>query len=147
MGRSRVVLDAPELVNAWVAQKGGGRAHEGSYTALGLCCGEGKLVGGLVFYDANPFNCFVNIALTPGAYWRPLLLAGLRYTFSQLALRRLTFVVRADNLPSITLIRDLGSQHEATLRGAGNDGEDLHIFMLSPETCTIWRKLHGKECR
>lgn len=141
---SRVILGAGSAVNAWVNQRGGGLAHQGSYTSLGLIDPHGALVGALVFYDANFCNCFVNIALEPGVFWRPLLNAGLRYAFGQLSLRRLTFVVRADNLASIRLIRDLGSQHEATLRGAGNNGEDLHIFMLSPETCPIWSKLSGQ---
>lgn len=145
MERSRLVFGFRTLVNDWVASKGGGRAWEGSYSTLGLEKG-GALVGGLVFYDANGTNCFVNIALTRGVYWGPLLRAGLLYTFDQLALRRLTFVVRASNIASIRLIRDLGSQHEATLRGAGTEGEDLHIFMLSPENCTIWSKLRGKRC-
>ena len=145
MGRSaRVILDNRELVNDWIAERGGGRCHPGSYSTLGLVDVHGRLIGGLAFYDANAHNCFVNVALTPGCPWKPLLFAGLRYTFAQLALRRLTFVVREGNIPSINLIRDLGSQHEATLRGAGNEGEDLHIFMLSPETCPIWRKLRGQ---
>jgi hypothetical protein len=141
MARSKLLFGHNSLVNAWIGARGAGECPEGSYQAIGLVHLEKGLVGGLAFYNANKYNCYANIALLPGVYWRPLLHCGLLYAFSQLALRRLTFLVSSDNIRSISLVTALGAVHEATLREAGSEGEDLHIYALFAESCPMWRKL------
>jgi RimJ/RimL family protein N-acetyltransferase len=146
MAHFEIVLDAANIVNAWVRDHGGGYAPVDECRAMGLLRDK-ELVGGLVAYWYNGKNCYINIALLPGVPFRRLLYAGLRYAFGQLALRRLTFIVSSANLPSIQLVTGLGSEREATLREAGSEGEDLHIYALFVENCLIWSRLHGNRRR
>src|SRR5574343_1662305 len=139
------VLRQPDLVNAWVDYQGGGRAWPESYEAFGVARGQ-ELVAGLVFYDYNGSGAFVNVAVTDRRAFRRLLRLGFAYAFEQLALHRLTFVIACDNLPSIALARALGATHEATLREAGREKVDLHIYALFAESCELWRRLRGKKC-
>lgn len=139
---SKWVLDKL-AINAWIASQGGGSAWPGSYEAIGLSK-DGEIVAGLVFYDTNGHNCFVNIAVTDTSVLRKLLRLGFGYVFSQLKLHRLTFVISCDNLRSIELVIRLGAVHEATLREAGKEKEDLHIFALFRESCPMWRRFSGQ---
>lgn len=138
-----LIWDCPEVINEWVAQHGGGKAPKGACTALGYTDSEGQLYAGLVFWEANGAHCLVNIALSSGVFPRALLHAGLLYTFSQLKLKRLTFIIAEGNIPSIELVRRLGAIPEATLRDADVNG-NLLIYALFPDNCTIWSKLNGK---
>lgn len=137
-----LIWDQPERVNSWIGDRNGGRAFPGSYQALGWER-DGRLVGGLAFVASNGRNCFVNIALENKVFPPGLLKAGLRYSFEQLKLLRLTFCVDSENIASQTLVRNLGAIHEATLQDAGNPG-DMLIFALFPENCNIWRKINGQ---
>jgi len=141
-----LILSNPDWVNSWVYAHGGGRAWPESFTALGWFRPGAGLTGGLVFYDATPVNCFVNIAILPGTYARGLIFAGLRYAFGQLGLRRLTFAIDSDNIPSISLVHGLGARLEATLQGVRLNGDTL-IYKLSPEECKLWRIISGQEQR
>lgn len=141
---SKWVLDKT-AINAWVQAKGGGSAWPGSYEAIGLSR-NGSLVSGLVFYDSNGINCFVNIAVIDPSTLRKLLRLGFGYVFGQLKLHRLTFVISCDNLPSIQLVTRLRAVHEATLREAGREKEDLHIFALFRQSCPMWSHFSGKIC-
>lgn len=131
-------------INDWVGNRGGGFQADGHYTALGWTDGH-RIVGGLIFYSANPVNCYVNFALEPGYNPRGLLRAGLRYVFRQLGLRRLTFFISSANIASISFVKALGAIHEATLRGAEPEG-DLLIYALFPDSCPLWSRIRGKEC-
>jgi RimJ/RimL family protein N-acetyltransferase len=131
-------------VNAWIDAQGGGAAWPTSYEAFGVAQG-GCLVAGLAFYDFNGTNAFANIAIADRMVFRRLLRLGLAYAFEQLALHRLTFIVRSDNIQSIKLVTALGAGHEATLREAGREKVDLHIYALFAESCEMWRKLRGKK--
>lgn len=138
-----LVWDQSEIINSWVAQRGGGRVFPGACTALGWENEQGKLVAGLVFHECNGAHVMVNIALEGGKFPRPLLKAGLFYVFAQLKVKRLTFTIASDNIRSQTLVRKLGAIPEATLRDALPDG-DLLIFALFPSDCKIWSRLNGK---
>lgn len=141
-----LIWDCPDLINEWVAVRLGGFAHPGKCTALGWVS-EGKLVGGLVFYDSNGQHCMVNIALENGHFPLPLLKTGLEYTFKQLQLKRLTFIISEGNMPSINLVTRLGATLEATLRAADKTGGNLLIYALFPSDCKIWSRLNGKILR
>ncbi len=146
MARFELVFGQEEWVNRWVGSRGVGEAFPQSYTAIGWAR-EGELVGGLVFHTANRHNCWANIALAPGVPFRRLLHAGLVYAFGQLALRRLTFSVSSSNLPSIKFVKALGADHEATLREAGSDREDILLFALFPESCPQWSRINEQRRR
>lgn len=141
-----LIWEDPKPVHDWVDAQGGGHCAPGTYSAIGYVEG-GELTGGLVFYNANKKNVFVNIALAGGKFPRPLLRAGLFYVFHQLALRRLTFIISPENIRSQNLVTRLGARREATLREAGDDGRDLYIYSLFPEDCYIWSVLNGKILR
>lgn len=132
-----------DYINTWIAEQGGGQAWRGSFEAIGLAK-EGELVGGLVFYDFNNTNCHVNIAVTDAFTLRKLLRLGFGYVFGQLGAHRLTFVINSDNLASIRLVLGLGAVHEATLREAGREKVDLHIYALFRESCLMWSRFRGK---
>lgn len=136
-------FDGP-AVNTWIAAQGGGQAWPTSYCAFGVHC-NGSIVAGLAFYDSNGTNAFVNIAVRDPAVLRRLLRLGLAYAFEQLALHRLTLVIASDNIASIDLASALGAKHEATLREAGREKVDMHVYALFAESCELWRKLRGKK--
>jgi RimJ/RimL family protein N-acetyltransferase len=141
-----LIWDCPDVINDWVSTRGGGRAYPGHCSAFGWVV-DGKLVGGIVFTDFNGAQCLANIALDHHTFPRALLHAGLSYTFSQLQLRRLTFVIKEANLASQELVRRLGAVPEATLRDADIDG-NLLIYALFPDDCKIWSRLkNGKKLR
>lgn len=138
-----LVWDCPDVINEWVAVRGGGYAPAGKCTALGWVS-DNQLVGGLVFYDSNGQHCMVNIALDHGLFPLPLLKTGLEYVFKQLQLKRLTFLISEGNMPSINLVTRLGATLEATLREADKTGGNLLIYALFPSDCKIWSRLNGK---
>jgi RimJ/RimL family protein N-acetyltransferase len=140
-----LISEPKEIINDWVAERGGGRAHENSYRALAWVSEE-EIQAGLVFYDFNPKNCLVNLAIKNNFFPKTLLKAGLFYAFNQLALRRLTFLISSVNIPSQNLVRRLGAIPEATLREADPSGDTL-IFALFPENCKIWSRFNGKIVR
>lgn len=141
-----IIWDSPEVINTWVAERGGGRAFPGSCTALGWADETGRLKGGLVFHNCNGAQVEVNIALEDGVFPKKLLETGLKYVFSQLQVKRLTFLVKAINIPSQNLVRRLGAVHEATLRDADISGNML-IYALFPENCKIWSRISGQRRR
>jgi RimJ/RimL family protein N-acetyltransferase len=134
--------DRPEEINAFVAANGGGWECPDSYTALGSER-DGKIIGGIVYSKYNGAHCLCNIALLPGYNHKRLIISGLHYGFSQLKLKRLTFIVASSNIASQTFVRHLGASLEATLLGADISG-DLLIYSLFPETCPLWRRFYGK---
>lgn len=139
-----LIWDSPNAINDWVAERGGGRANPGFCTALGWADSAGTLCAGLVFSDCNGASINVNIALDGGIFPRILLEAGLFYVFSQLQLKRLTFVIKEANIRSQNLVRRLGAVPEATLRDAHPSGNML-IYALFPEDCKIWSRVkNGK---
>jgi len=139
-----LIWDCPDVINDWVAVRGGGRAYPGNCSALGWTV-DGVLTAGLVFTDSNGAQCLANIALDGRVFPRTLLHAGLSYAFGQLQLRRLTFIIKEANIASQELVRRLGAIPEATLRDADIDG-NLLIYALFPADCKIWSRLqNGKK--
>ena len=107
---------------------------------------DGELLGGITWGTYNGAHCTCTIALAPGHNPIHFLTQGLNYSFSQLALRRLTFIVDEGNISSINLCTKLGAILEATLRAASPDG-DLLIFALFPENCKLWKRFDEKRRR
>lgn len=140
-----LIWEPKEVINDWVAEHRGGKAYPGSYQALAWVAEE-EIQAGLVFYDYNTKNCLVNLALSKSFFPKSLLHACLSYSFNQLALRRLTFLISSANIPSQNLVRRLGAIPEATLREADPNGDTL-IFALFPENCKIWSRFNGKILR
>lgn len=140
-----LIWDQPEVINDWIATRGGGRAHSGKCTALGWER-DNRLVAGIVYHDSNGAHCMANIAIDGGVFPPGLVKAGLTYAFGQLKLRRLTFIIQAGNIRSQKLCAGLGAIPEATLRDADISG-DLLIYALFPANCPIWSRINGKRER
>lgn len=141
-----LVWEPANAIGEWIHQNGGGFAFPGSYTAIGQVH-HGELVGGITWSHHNGKQCLCNIALKPSdANPRALIRAGIFYSFGQLGLRRLTFMVSSANLPSQRFVRKLGAILEATLREADPSG-DMLIFALFPENCKIWSRIRERQQR
>jgi RimJ/RimL family protein N-acetyltransferase len=133
-----LILDQPQRVNEFIRDNNGGFEPSNQFTAIGEIR-NGELIGGVVFNNYNKAHVMCNIALLPQCFPRALLLAVLRYAFKQLAVKRLTFLVKSSNLRSINFVKKFGATLEATLQGADPDG-DLLLFALWPENCPLWRR-------
>jgi len=137
-----LVWDSAEIINEWVASRGGGYAAPGNCKALGWER-DNRLVAGIVYHQSNGAHCLANIALDNGVFPPGLLKAGLTYPFGQLKLRRLTFIIEEGNIRSQKLCASLGAIPEATLRDADISG-NLLIYALFPANCPIWSRINGK---
>lgn len=140
-----LISHSPERVNKWIQARDGGYAAPGCFTSLAWE-EDGELLGGITWGTYNGAHCTCTIAIVPGKNPIRFLTEGLAYSFSQLALRRLTFIVESDNIASINLCTKLGAIHEATLRSASPKG-DLLIFALFPENCRLWKRFDEKRRR
>lgn len=140
-----LISHSPERINKWIQSRNGGYAAPGCFTSLGWE-EDGELLGGITWGTYNGAHCTCTIALAPGHNPIHFLTQGLNYSFSQLALRRLTFIVDEGNISSINLCTKLGAILEATLRAASPDG-DLLIFALFPENCKLWKRFDEKRRR
>lgn len=138
-----LVWSHPDEINEWVSSQNGGRAHPGLCAALGWV-EDGVITAGVVFHDSNGSHCLTNIAITGKRFPVLLLKASLRYAFGQLQLRRLTFIIREGNMPSINLVTRLGAVQEATLLEADINGGNMLIYALFPQNCNIWSRINGK---
>jgi len=136
-----LVLDRPEEVNAFLETLDVAECP-GSFQAIGDFR-DGKCIAGVLLHRVNSRNGWANIGILPGYFPRGLLVAFFAYTFGQLALSRLTFLVGSVNLRSIRFCRHLGATLEATLQGADDSG-DLLIFSLLPDNCYLWSR-YGKK--
>lgn len=139
----RIVWDQPERVMRFVAARTGEDAYR-DYTAVGLEH-DGELVAGVVFtlYTGVNGAVMMHVASDGSRHWmtRSYLSACFRYPFVQLQCRRVTGLVRADNLAAQHFDEHLGFKHEGLLREGCNDGTDLILYGMLRSEC---RFLEGK---
>ena len=140
-----LIWEEPNLIGKWLAEQGAGNLAPGTFTAIAYLQG-GEIVGAVAFYNSNGSHCLVNLAMKYGRFPRALLHASLFYAFKQLGLKRVTFLIEADNIRSQKLLVHLGGKREATLREAGING-DLFIYALFPKDCYIWSRINGQKLR
>lgn len=130
-------------LNEWIRSQGGGFAPPGAFAAMGWET-AGRIRGAITWSAYNGKHCLCTIAVADGSLPLPLIREGLLYSFSQLALRRLTFIVSSANIRSQSLVRRLGATLEATLRDADPSGDAL-IFALFPEDCKLWSRFDERQ--
>jgi RimJ/RimL family protein N-acetyltransferase len=139
------LVNCDDAVGAWVYSKLGCRWLQGLGVAFGVADDYG-IACGLTFSDWNGPNVYVGVAVDRPTGFKWLLESGMKYAFGQLGCTRLTFMTESSNIKSVRLQERLGAVREATLTGAGRNGDDILISRLTPDNY-IWRRLNGIERR
>lgn len=98
---------------------------------------DGQVMGCALYTDYSPNNLFAHIAGTPGKRWmtREFLHEIFKYPFLTAGVQRITAWIDANNERSIRLVEHFGFEREATLRRAGNEGGDVHLYVMFKEGC------------
>lgn len=139
----RIVWDQPERVMQFVAERTGEAAYR-DYTAIGLER-DGELVAGVVFtlYTGPGGAVMMHVASDGRRHWMTpaFLSASFRYPFMQMECRRVTGLVRADNVDAQRFDEHLGFKREGLIRQGCNDGTDLILYGMLKSEC---RFLEGK---
>lgn len=149
----RIILDRPDIIGPWVAQRSGGTWADGQGTAIGLGDENGVVIGGVLYEQYNGASLVTHIAGVPGTNWMtPRFLQTIfAYPFVQLNVRKIISPVASGNLPSRRFCENLGFTIEATLEEAHPDGS-LLLYTMSKQQCR-WHNLferrlhHGKTLR
>lgn len=107
--------------------------------ALGLVHG-GVIVAGVLYEGWAGRNVWMHIAIEPGAIVSPRWARyAFAYPFDELGCRRITAEVAAGNAECRRLVERIGFKVEATLAGAAADEQDLLLYRLVREDCTLLR--------
>lgn len=133
-----LILDRPDEVGAWVADRLNGQWWPGRGVGLGLAQ-KGHLIAGAAYTQDNGVSVQVDLAVAhPHALTRAFMHAFLWYPFVQLKRRKVIAQIGCKNDPSSRFAEHLGFKREATLSDACPDG-DLWIYTLTAPDCT-WRE-------
>lgn len=131
----KTIYGQDDRVSRWVAE----RIDEefiGKVNTLGLE-EDGKLIAGVVFNQYTGPGIMAHVAADPTKRWmnRDFLYRAFAYPFIQLECRRVTGLVRVDNLPAQKFDEHLGFKREGVLRQACDDGSDLIVYGMLREEC------------
>ncbi len=98
---------------------------------------DGEIVGAVLYQDFNGHNIFVHQAAVPGRRWatRDFLYWTMHYPFVQLGATRMTGWVEEDNIYVQKFNEHLGFRREATLTGAGQNGQNVHLYVMHRDDC------------
>lgn len=98
---------------------------------------DGEIVAAIVYQDPNASNVFMHVAAKPNTRWitRDLIYYTFHFPFVQMGLRRVTGWVESTNYQAIRFDENLGFKREATLKGAGQDGQDVYLYTMFRENC------------
>ncbi len=98
---------------------------------------DGELVAGVLYDGFTGSNIWMHVAAEPSRRWmtREYLRYCFYYPFVELGVRRISGQVAAGNARARAFDEHLGFRHEATLRGAGPDGDDLLIYVMWRDEC------------
>lgn len=112
------------------------------YAAIGLER-NGELIAGVLFDNKSGANIHMHVASNGTRHWMtPAYMAAcFRYAFVQSECKRITGLVRADNVDAQRFDEHLGFKREGQLRAACTDGTDLIIYGMLKEEC---RYIEGK---
>jgi RimJ/RimL family protein N-acetyltransferase len=131
----RVIYGENDRVVSWVAQRIDEQRFEG---AIGIGLEEdGELIAGVVFNMYTGPSICMHVAAVPGKRWmtREYLWRCFAYPFVQLECRRITGLVRVDNLEAQKFDEHLGFKREGLLRQACDDGTDMILYGMLKSEC------------
>ena len=130
-----IILDQQERILAWMQKQVDSPRFLPD--AKGVALEEdGELIAGVAFENWTGSNIFMHVAVNAGVVLtRARIKVAFAYPFLQLKCRRITGLVRADNMKSQQFAEHLGFKQEGRLRHAANDGTDMLVFGLLREEC------------
>lgn len=137
----RLVINDPRTP-AWVAERIGGCAPRVDNSMAWEV--DGELTAGVYFDGYTGHNIFAHIA-TEVPLPIGLLHAVAGYVYQQLGLRRMTFMVAADNDPCLDLVASFGAEYEGSMIDACGEGRDAMMFALWTDAPFVRRLLRRQE--
>lgn len=107
--------------------------------AIGFAIGN-RLIGGLIYHNIRDGRDLWWTIYTIDKRWctKRILKAIFGLAFDVYKVRRISILVRSDNIPSLKLVERLGFKREGTLRAYDDSGADSYIYgMLQSEN--LWK--------
>lgn len=131
----RIVLDQPERISKWVADRMESGWHGARGSAIGLLENE-EIIAGVLFDSWNGASICMHVAAVPGKRWmtREYLRICFAYPFQQLRCNKILGLVGSKNTVAQRFDEHLGFVLEATLEAAHPDGS-LLIYSMTKEKC------------
>jgi RimJ/RimL family protein N-acetyltransferase len=124
-----------ERVMQFVADRTGEERYD-NCAAIGLE-EDGQLIAGVVFQNHCGPNVLMHVASDGSRRWMTpaYLCACFRYPFESLKVRRITGLVRVDNVAAQKFDEHLGFVREGLMRQAASDGTDMIVYGLLKKDC------------
>ncbi|MBI0330727.1 GNAT family N-acetyltransferase [Burkholderia plantarii] len=134
-----LVFDRHDEVMHFVAARTGEARYDDA-KAIGLAK-DGELVAGVVFQGHNGPNLLMHFALDGSRHLitAAFVAAAFLYPFAMLGCRRVTGLVRVDNLDAQRLDEHLGFVREGVMRSAASDGTDFILYGMLRDECRYIR--------
>lgn len=131
----QIVIDQPERISKWVADRMGSGWHGPRGSAIGLL-EDGEVIAGVLFDSWNGASICMHVAAVPGKRWmtREYLRMCFAYPFQQLRASKIIGLVGSKNEVARRFDEHLGFQLEATLEAAHPDGA-LLLYTMTKEQC------------
>lgn len=130
----RVLWDETERVSAWVGERVDAETF-GPCVAIGVEL-DGNIIAGVVYNMHSPADIHMHVAVENGARLRRYELdIAFGYPFRQLKCKRITGLVRSDNLAAQRFDEHLGFVREGLKRRATSDGVDVIVYGMLREEC------------
>lgn len=132
----KIILDQPERIGKWVAEKVGQNAPWGAFTALGVEDENGDLIAGVV-YDGYVKNARISMHCAGvGKKWltKRFLWMCFDYPFNQLGVNVIINPVDSENIESAKFTEHCGFKEVARVEGGAADS-DLIVYVLYKKDC------------
>lgn len=134
----RTVCFDHNRVGAWVMTRAGGSWFPGQGVTIGLEDSNGNLLAGMVFEQYNGTNLFVHCAIRKGAtITEGFFHDCFHFCFVENRCKRITSLVDSGNLQCVKFIKRLGAAEESRMVGAGLNGGDIIVYMMTPQMCNF----------
>lgn len=135
----RILFDRKEEVMRFVATHTGESRYDDCST-LGLAK-DGEIVAGVVYQGHNGPNVLMHFALGGSRHLLTpaFVCAAFLYPFQVLHCRRITGLVRTDNLGAQQLDENLGFVREGVMREGAGDGSDFIMYGMLERECRFLR--------
>lgn len=140
----KLVFGQDRFVSQWVSARiFGDDDFPPNSVAIGLE-EDGRLIAGVVYTDYSGSSITMSVAADKKGWMnKALLRAAFDFPFNQLKVRRISGLVRTDNLDAQRFDEHLGFKREGLIREGDDDGCDLILYGMLRSECR-WIK-HGKE--
>lgn len=136
MAMKSMVYGQDARVRSWVAERVDEDRFQDTDVAIGVE-ENGELIAGVVYNMYTGPSISMHVAAVPGKRWltRDTLFRFFAYPFVQLECRRVTGLVREDNLVAQQFDEHVGFVREGLIRGACDDGQNMILYGMLREEC------------